>query len=330
LANRYYEGPRSDHFDGERFFHPGLASSDKRFWEVVRWRLKGKRVPWPRMVPARSGVQPSASTENLRLTFIGHASLLIQVARINLLIDPVWAERASPFTWIGPRRRNPPAVALEALPPINAVLITHNHYDHLDIATIKKLWSVHRPFVLAPLGNDAIIHAVDPDVEVRTGDWWDGVPLSTAVRVTIVPAYHWSSRKLADRRMALWGGFILETPVGVVYCAGDTAYRDGAIFAEIGRRFGPPLVAVLPIGAYAPRWFMQSQHIDPSEAMMIASACGAQHVLGFHWNTFPLTDEPYAEPAALLAAAAQANGSAGIQAQALRPGDVWEAVRQEG
>ena len=323
MANRYYRGPISDHFDGESFFHPGLPSSDKSFRELLRWRLKGQRSPWPKVLPARSGLQPSSVVQGLRITHIGHATLLVQAAGVNLLVDPVWAERASPFRWIGPRRANPPAVALPDLPPIHAILISHNHYDHLDTATFKALWQTHRPCVLTPLGNETILRNSVPDAKVTSGDWWDTFPLSRELTVTIVPAYHWSSRTLGDRRMALWGGFVIETPLGIVYCAGDTAYRDGAIFREIGKRFNPPRVAVLPIGGYAPRWFMQSQHADPREAMQIAADCGARELLGIHWGTFPLTDEPPAEPEQLLQTAAM-TGAASVPAAAFRPGDVWE------
>ena len=230
MRNRCYQGPRTDHFDGERFFHPGLPSSDKSLGTVLRWRLLGKRVRWPERVPARSGVRPDERAAGLRITFIGHASLLIQTAGLNILVDPVWSERASPFRKLGPQRHNSPAVAWEHLPPIDAVLITHNHYDHLDIATLARLAHGHSPRMLAPLGNDAIICAAVPKARVETGDWWDGFSLSSRVSATIVPAYHWSSRWLGDRRVALWGGFVLHTPAGRVYCAGDTAYREGAIF----------------------------------------------------------------------------------------------------
>ena len=320
MSNRYYSGPKSDHFDGERFFHPGLPASDKSLLELLRWQMGGKRARWPAVVPARSGLRPDSSVAGLRITCIGHSSLLIQVAGVNLLVDPVWAERASPTRWAGPKRHNPPAVALDDLPPIHAVLISHNHYDHMDTAVLQTLWAKDRPLMLTPLGNDAVLRAAGREIEVVTGDWWDEFGLPGGLRASIVPAYHWSSRGLRDRRMALWGGFYLETPQGSIYCAGDTAYRDGAIFAEIRRRCGAPRVAMLPIGAYAPRWFMQTQHADPEEAMRIAHDMGAEHVLGVHWGTFPLTDEPYEEPAQRLRAAA----GSGSGAQAFGAGDVWE------
>ncbi len=323
MANRYYEGPASDHFDGERFFHPGLPSSDKSLFEVLRWKILGKRTPWPVSVPARSGLHPQPRVEDIQITAIGHASLLIQVAGSNILVDPVWAERASPLRRFGPKRHNPAAIALGDLPQIHSVLLTHNHYDHMDLATIEKIWDSHHPYMLAPLGNDRVVRSKVPRVQVTAGDWWESFDLSHGIRATIVPAYHWSSRGLGDQRMALWGGFVLETPMGVIYCAGDTAYRDGKIFHEIRKRFGPAIVAILPIGAYAPRWFMKTQHVNPEEALQIASDCGAQQMLGIHWGTFALTDEAYNEPETLLA---ELSLPASLKSIALHPGDTWRHV----
>lgn len=239
-----------------------------------------------------------------------------------MLVDPVWSVRASPFRLLGPRRHNPPAVAIRDLPPIHAVLVTHNHYDHMDLSTLQALWAAHRPTIVTPLGNETILRAAIRGIEVATGDWWDTFEVSGAVRATIVPSYHWSSRSIRDRRMALWGGFFLHTPQGSIYCAGDTAYRDGAIFQEIGRRCGTAAVAVLPIGAYVPRWFMKTQHADPEEAVQIAADCNARHVLGVHWGTFPLTDEPFDEPARRLEIAASSQTE--VSAQAFRAGDLWD------
>ncbi len=323
MANRYYRGPVSDHFDGERFFHPGLATTDKSLRELLRWRFQGTASRWPKAVPAREGIRPSERVAGLAITHIGHASYLVQAEGRNLLLDPVWSERASPFSRIGPRRHNPPAIRFEDLPPIDAVLLTHNHYDHMDLPTIRRLWSSHQPAIYAPLGNDAVVRAAAPEVAVQTCDWWQSFPLPAGMRLTLVPAYHWSSRSLRDRRMALWGGFVLQTANGTLYCAGDTAYRDGVLFREIAKRFGPPEVAVLPIGAYAPRWFMQTQHADPHEALQIAEDCGAVQMLGVHWGTFQLTDEPFHEPADRLAEAVRNKGLDPERFRAMQPGDVW-------
>ncbi len=323
MANRYYSGPASDHFDGKRFFHPGLPASDKSLLNVLRWRLLGRRARWPENVPAIAGIRPLARVEGLQITAIGHSSLLIQVAECNILLDPVWAERASPFSHFGPRRRNPPAIAFADLPPVDAVLLTHNHYDHMDLSAVKRLWEIYQPHILTPLGNDRVIQRSAPQVRVQTGDWWDRFFLPCGIVVTVVPSYHWSSRSLADRRMALWGGFYLETPQGSMYCAGDTAYRDGRIFQEIGARLGAPDLAILPIGAYAPRWFMKVQHADPEEAVRIAEDCRAKQVLGIHWGTFPLTDEPLREPEERFYTSAQSSSLSADQFAALHSGSIW-------
>ncbi len=324
MANRYYAGAVTDHFNGKQFFHPGLPSTDKSLLTLFRWKLFSKPAPWPEIITAHSGLKPDTRVEGLRITAIGHSSLLIQVAALNILVDPVWSNRTSPFKWTGPLRHNPPAVSLADLPAIHAVLVTHNHYDHMDTATIAALWQAHKPAMISPLGNDAVIRKDAPDVQVQTGDWWQSFTLSDQVRVTIVPAYHWSARNLGDRRLALWGGFILDTPAGKIYCAGDTAYQDGKIFTEIRDRCGEPLVAILPIGAYDPRWFMNTQHTNPAEALQIALDMGAQHLLGVHWATFQLTDEPWEEPRQLLDAAMHERNPPNLTSQALRPGDTWE------
>ncbi len=326
MGNRYYNGPVSDHFDGERFFNPGLRPSDKSLLNLLTWRLGGRRTPWPERVFAVPAIVPDTRVQELRITLVGHASLLIQCAGVNLLVDPVWSERASPFRFAGPRRHNPPAIPFEDLPPIHAVLITHNHYDHLDVATVKRLWQNHRPQIFTPLGNDTILQVIAPELEVTTGDWWDRFELPGGLTATVTPAYHWSSRGMGDYRMALWGGFFLQTPQGSVYLAGDTAMRTGAIFGEMRERLGSPLVAVLPIGAYAPRWFMQTQHANPAEALKIAEIVGAEHLLGVHWGTFPLTDEPFDEPEQMLRRAAPRYP--GLQTiAAMRPGTVWDLPR---
>jgi len=295
----------------------------------LRWQLFGRRSPWPESVPGKNGIKPDQCVDGLQITCIGHASLLIQTAGINILVDPVWSKVASPFR-IGPRRRNPPAVALADLPPIHAVLITHNHYDHMDTATIAAIHAHHKPLVISPLGNDTVIHKDAPHVAVQTGDWWQSFPLSSDVNATIVPAYHWSARKLGDRRLALWCGFALDTPTGLIYCAGDTAYQDGKIFSDIRNRLGSPLLAILPIGAYAPRWFMSTQHTDPAEAVRIAIDLGTQNLLGIHWGTFPLTDEPWDEPPRLLDVSVRDADASNISASAMRAGDIWElALRKK-
>ena len=167
MVNRYYSGPPSDHFDGHRFFNPRHANTDRSLLQLLRWRFAGKRTTWPATIPGRR-VTPDRRVDGLRITMIGHATVLIQVAGGNLLVDPVWSERASPFGFAGPKRVSAPGVAFEQLPPIDVVLLTHNHYDHLDMATMQRLWARDRPRIIAPLGNDAVVARSRPEIVVET------------------------------------------------------------------------------------------------------------------------------------------------------------------
>ena len=320
--NAYYDGPTSDHFDGVRFHLP-KQPEDKGLVELLRWQLGGGRKSWPQSYPSPFADKPPASSADLRTTLIGHASFLIQVAHRNILIDPVFAERASPFDFTGPRRVNPPGIAFADLPAIHTVLLTHNHYDHLDLASLERLWRRDRPHFVAPLGNDAIIRARHPDIPVEARDWDGAVDLGHGITAHLLPAYHWSARGLNDRRMALWCAYVLTTPSGVIYHVGDTGFGDGRIFQDVRARFGRPRVAHLPIGAYEPRWFMAPQHMNPHDAVQALEITGTTEALGHHWGTFRLTNEGIEEPVADLAKALQKAGIPKERFRALRPGEVW-------
>ena len=297
MGNRYYSGSVSDHFDGRRFYVPGAPSTDKTLVDLWRWRWQSTRSKWPTQVPARNGVRPEQRTQGLTVTHVGHASVLLQWHQYNVLVDPVWSDRASPVPWFGPRRYNAPGIRLEDLPPIDVILLTHNHFDHLDLRTLRHLVKQHNPVILTPLGNDTLLRKSIADVRVRVGEWWSEHSLLPELQVVIVPAFHWSSRSGFDRRMALWGGFVLRAAGTTIYCAGDTAYADGSIFREIASRFPDIDLALLSIGAYDPRWFMRTQHADPEEALEIAALLHTRAALGIHWGTFQLTNEPWDEPA---------------------------------
>ncbi|HEX4267955.1 MAG TPA: MBL fold metallo-hydrolase [Steroidobacteraceae bacterium] len=297
--NRYYSGPPGDHFDGVRFFNPGHAATDRGLRDLLRWKLKGTPAVWPRSVAARQAV-PQARVTGMRATIVGHASVLLQAGGLNVLTDPVWSQRASPFSFAGPRRVWAPGIAFEALPPIDAVLLSHNHYDHMDMATLRRLDREHRPLIITPLGNDSILRRAIPGIRVMAGDWWDRIDIGKGGEVALVPAYHWSARTGRDRRMALWGGFMLSTTGGRAHFTGDTGYGDGRIFREARRRIGRPDLALIPIGAYAPRWFMSAQHTDPNEAVQIMEDLEATRAVGIHWGVFRLTDERRDEPPELL------------------------------
>ncbi|WP_210496406.1 MBL fold metallo-hydrolase [Microvirga antarctica] len=322
--NPYYAGPPSDHFDGVRFHLPAQPT-DKGLGDMLRWQLKRERTPWPKHFPSPFRDVPPAAVAGLRIVLIGHASFLIQVAGLNILIDPVFSDRASPFTFAGPRRVNAPGIAFDDLPPIHAVLLTHNHYDHLDLATLGRLWRRDRPRLIAPLGNDTIIQAAFPDIAVETHDWDGTADLGSGVIAHLRPACHWSARGVRDRRMALWCAYVLTTPSGTIYHVGDTGFGDGAIFRDLSDRFGPPRVANLPIGAYEPRWFMQPMHMNPQDAVEALQILGAAQALGHHWGTFRLTDEGIEAPVAALATALQTADIPPGRFRALRPGEAWEA-----
>jgi len=319
--NSYYDGPVSDHFDGQRFFNPGEAPTDRSLGEILRWRRSAPDNPWPRSIPVTPTV-PEPRVEGLRATMVGHATLLIQLAGLNILTDPVWSNRASPLSFAGPRRVTAPGIRLVDLPRIDAILLSHNHYDHLDIATLKALHRRDAPLIVTPLGNDRIVHRHLRDARVATGDWGDRIEFAAGAEAHIVPANHWSSRGLRDRRMALWGGFMVRAGGRLVYFAGDTGYGTGAIFRAMRERYGSPDLALLPIGAYDPRWFMAAQHTDPEDAIRILSDLEARAAIGIHWGTFRLTDEPCDEPAQLLAAQLRAVRIEPATFQAMRPGQV--------
>jgi L-ascorbate metabolism protein UlaG (beta-lactamase superfamily) len=322
--NRYYDGPPTDHYDGVRFFNRGHPDTDRSPGDMLRWKFGGEKpAAWPKAVPIEPAM-PKARVDGLRVTMVGHATLLIQVGGLNVLTDPLWSDRASPVGFAGPRRVTAPGIAFADLPPIDVVLLSHNHYDHLDVATLRRLDAAHHPLIVTPLGNDAIVRKAAPGARIVTGDWGSSFPLGRDCEVSIVPAHHWSARGMGDRRMALWGGFMLRTPLGLIYFAGDTGYGDGAIFRTMRERYGSPDVALLPIGAYAPRWFMAAQHTDPDEAVRIMVDLDARKAIGIHWGSFQLTDEAREEPLALLRAALQERGIAESRFMPALPGDVFD------
>jgi L-ascorbate metabolism protein UlaG (beta-lactamase superfamily) len=259
-----------------------------------------------------------------RISFVGHTTWLIQTAGLNILTDPIWSERASPFGFVGPKRVNDPGIPFEALPPIDVVLVSHCHYDHLDTDTLSRLWAAHRPRIITPLGNDTIMRAHDPSIRAEPHDWRDRIALSNDVAVTLAPMRHWSARHLLDRNKALWAAFIIETPAGRIYHVADCGYGDGFHFRDARERYGPFRLAILPFGSYEPRWFMRDQHMNPPEAVRAFKDCGAQFALGHHYGTFQLTDEAIDAPERDLAKALAEVGVSAEQFRRLLPGQVWE------
>jgi L-ascorbate metabolism protein UlaG (beta-lactamase superfamily) len=238
------------------------------------------------------------------------------------LIDPVFADRASPFSWAGPRRVHPPGIALHDLPPITAILLSHDHYDHCDKRSLRELAQTHpQSAFICPLGNGEIARRCGfESFRIVELDWWDGHELAPELHVQATPARHWSNRIKGPRNGRLWSGFFIQAGGRTAYCSGDTAWDD-ELFAEVNRRCGAPDLGIIPIGAYEPRWFMESQHCNPEEAVRIHRTVGAKRSLGVHWGTFQLTDEGREEPVTALGVARAAAGLSPGEFITLDPGD---------
>lgn len=285
--------PVSDHCDGTRFFNPG--ENPRGFRALLRWQLNRRPGPWPAWVEIRAVPAWPAhlGPAQCAYTFVNHATFLLQFDGLNVLTDPIWSERCSPVSWAGPRRVRAPGVAFDELPRIDVVLVSHNHYDHLDLPTLRRLHAAHRPLIVTTLGNRDFLAAAGIPGAVEL-DWWQGRALREGVRVTVTPAQHFAARGLDDRMRTLWGGFAIEAPGARVLFAGDTGYCDG--FREIGRRLGPFDLGLIPIGAYEPRWFMQPMHCTPEEAIRIHRDIRARQSVAMHFGCFPLADDGYQQP----------------------------------
>jgi L-ascorbate metabolism protein UlaG (beta-lactamase superfamily) len=294
------------HFDGKRFFNPE-APQARGFLDGLRWALTSRREPSPRFV---AGVEPSKPPSRidgpeLRVTLINHSTVLLQQRGGNILTDPIWTERASPFGWIGPRRHRAPGVRFEDLPGIDFVLLSHNHYDHLDIATLRGLAGRGASQFIVPCGVARLLRSlgIGPVYEL---DWGESLAFDGGT-IYSVPAQHFSARGLFDRNRTLWCGYAIEAAGRLVYFAGDTGFGGhfARVLAGIRERFGPPRLALLPIGACEPRWFMSAVHMSPEEAVQAHQILGAQTSIAIHHGTFQLGDEAIDTPKRRLLACAQ-------------------------
>ncbi len=313
--------PPTDHFDGRRFFNPNGANGQP-LWMVPRLLLT-PWTRWPSEVTVEPRRPPNPGPDAVVVTFVGHAAFLIQVGTTNVLIDPVYYRRASPLPFAGPHRVRAPGVRFDDLPTISLVLLSHNHYDHCDLGTLQLLERRFHPRFVTPLGNGRLLRAAGiPQVEEI--DWWE--TSSTApLPVTLTPAQHFSARHMFDRNRALWGGFLIEAGGLRILHAGDSGY--GPHFREIGARLGPIDLALLPIGAYEPRWFMKDIHMNPAEAVQAHLDLAARQSIAMHFGTFQLTPEGIDEPVRELANALRDRGVLG---ERFRPLEVGESVRLGG
>ncbi len=324
--------PAKPHHTADGFKNNYVGTIDKSFGELLRWQIerirnglpRAAQAPTPQQLPDLAAIRGyatgpiGAALKPPAITWIGHASMLVQAGGLNVLTDPVFSERASPVQFLGPRRAQPPGVALADLPPLDVVLISHNHYDHLDKAAVQEIArrsaTAGKPTLfLVPLGMKAWFADVGIGNAVEM-DWWDKY-VYQGVEFNFTPVQHWSSRTLSDRNQTLWGGYAVFAPEFHWYFSGDSGYSKD--FADTRARFAErqtPLLgggfdlALIAVGAYEPRWFMAGQHVDPAEAVTVHRDLGAKRSVGVHWGTFELTDESLDQPPKDLAAARTAQG----------------------
>ncbi len=289
-----HKGETTDHFDGKKFINPGNAQA-KGLSDVFKWMMQRKQGPWKEKLESNYGEKPEAVVTNgVKITFVNHSTFLIQTAGVNLLTDPVWSERTSPFGFAGPKRMKQPGIRFEDLPKIDYVILSHNHYDHLDINTLKVIYKIHQPKLITPLGVKAFLdsHQITSATDM---DWWQEISLSDSLVIQSVPAQHFSGRGVFDRDATLWCGYVIKNASGNIYFAGDSGYNEHT-FKEIGRRCAPVSVALIPIGAFKPTWFMSPIHCSPAEAVKIHFDVNAAQSIATHFGTFPLADDGEEDP----------------------------------
>jgi N-acyl-phosphatidylethanolamine-hydrolysing phospholipase D len=304
-------GPSPRHHRAGGFVNLNPAFERPPVWARARFFLSRvivttfapRNVSFPRVPNDGAALRDNRGEPTI--TWIGHSTLLVQLDGVNILTDPQWSERASPVSFAGPRRAVSPGVRLDDLPPIHLVVISHDHYDHLDVRTVRRLWARHRPRFIVPLGLRSWFAGLGIE-DVHELDWWQSVT-ERGVTLTCLPAQHFSGRTFATQNRTLWASWAIAGATRRVFFAGDTGY-DGTLFKEIGARLGPFDVAAVPIGAYLPPWIMRSVHTTPEEALQVGRDVRASRVLAIHWGTFDLAEEPLDEPPRRLMAEARRLG----------------------
>ncbi|WP_034160672.1 MBL fold metallo-hydrolase [Sphingomonas sp. ERG5] len=319
LDRIYYRGPVSTHFDGQRFVNPDgdrdvLRAPGGGSRAAFLWRyLTGNdgRAPWPAHIAVhKKPVAARVAGDAMVATWVGHATVLVQTQGLNILTDPIWGRTAGPFG-TGPKRVTEPGIAFDDLPKIDLVLISHNHYDHLDQATLKKLWDRDRPQIVTSLGNDSVIGQVG--VPARALDWGGRITIRPGIDVIVTRSHHWDSRWFTDRNRALWSSFVVTLPGGNLFFAGDTGPGDLTWPAQAAT-YGPIRLALLPIGAFRfqPGQMRSDTHIGPIDAAEIYRRLGASRAIAIHWGTFRLSYEAYDTPPRLLEKVLRCSGTSGF------------------
>lgn len=298
LSGPKYKGPKTKHFDGKRFHNPSGRPANG-FKEASKYLSSGTamRGKWVKNyeTSVRTEALPEKNQEGeILVSFVNHSTFLIQMGSKNILTDPVWSEKCSPFQFAGPGRMRPPGIEFDALPSIDLVLLSHNHYDHLDKPTVKRLVKEHNPTFIVPLGVDGLLHRWGvKQTKTIALDWDKSVDIDS-IKFTATSANHFSSRGLFDRDATLWCGFIIHHQGLKCYYVGDTGYGDN--FKEIGQKYGPMDLSLIPIGAYKPEWFMGPIHVTPVEAIQIHKDVKSKKSLAMHFGTFPLASDDQEEP----------------------------------
>jgi L-ascorbate metabolism protein UlaG (beta-lactamase superfamily) len=292
-----YNPPISDHSDGKRFHNLDPKIKPRGLLDLIKWRFTANHEKWPDVVPNEYSDTPPDRVygDEIRVSFIGHASFLIQTQGLNVITDPLYSERCSPFESRGPKRVAPPGIPFEKLPEIDIVLVSHNHYDHLDTETLAKLVERFHPTIIAPLGNEHPINSKSQNANVKALDWYEAIEVAKGIKVHLEPAQHWSARGIFDRNKALWGTFVIDTPKGQILFIGDSGYSK-EMFENIGEKFPNIRLSLIPIGAYEPRWFMSPIHMNPEEAVQTHIDLRSDYSIASHFATFQLTDEGYERP----------------------------------
>ena len=304
----------------ERFKNTDEEASGKSFRDFLKWSFTNKK---PELVAIDSSDEwkelDSGSTDYM--VWIGHATYLINKDNLTILTDPVFSKRASPVRFAGPKRLIPPAIPIDKLPKIDVITVSHNHYDHLDLRSLKKIYKANpNAIFLVPKGDKRRLERIGIE-NVIEFLWWEEIEIKGS-KFTFTPVQHWSARGIADRNKSLWGGWFMNLKTETIYHAGDTGYSKD--FIETKKRLGSPSISLIPVGAYAPRWFMKTNHVNPPEAIQIAIDLESERNFGMHWGTFQLTDEEILEPPKLLKESLRDQGLPDNFFNILRPGQIVE------